>query len=223
MREPIGAGRVSSCLSDFFSQGKLDNLTHGLKDVNFHTSGGDESTLQGLTQNGIKTCITCRFCESGSGICARRLCDLCDSMLCAQCVQAHSTVVLHSGKTACQLWAANDRINFFSERHPQGNASSVLFDPTAEETALEASYPQNLVSREYVAPFGANEGIGSRHHAWGLAHVIMREGMQTFIKIWARESIIGDDEFSGTCVRGIPPGQHSLAFASKLCEDGRIL
>eukprot|EP00973_Karenia_brevis_P009426 1272756-Karenia_brevis.AAC.1 len=107
----ICAECVPSCLNDFNSQGIPDNVALCRKEFNIQIPGGDESTLQSHTQNGIKTCITCRFCGSGSGICARRLCDLCGSMLCAQCVEAHSTVVQHNGKTACQLWAANDHIN----------------------------------------------------------------------------------------------------------------
>eukprot|EP00973_Karenia_brevis_P034321 4734358-Karenia_brevis.AAC.1 len=49
--------------------------------------------------------ITCRLCGSGSMGPERRICQWCDSMLFATCVEIHTYQIAARGMTYCQLWS----------------------------------------------------------------------------------------------------------------------
>eukprot|EP00973_Karenia_brevis_P052659 7316119-Karenia_brevis.AAC.1 len=54
-------------------------------------------------------------------------------MLCAPCVELHSTVVHHNGMTACQLWAAKDRVNMNCKHHHDAtNEASNMINVSAD-------------------------------------------------------------------------------------------
>eukprot|EP00973_Karenia_brevis_P072247 10036966-Karenia_brevis.AAC.1 len=62
----------------------------------------------------------------------RRICQLCDSMLCAPCVEIHTYQVAARGMTYCQPWSYDNNLNVCPAGRANDDTEGKFKDPNSQ-------------------------------------------------------------------------------------------